>query len=114
VNNFTPDEIEELWGAFWPRIAAVIGEAVERATSMQSTTAHAADIVSIDEAVALVAMPDNPSNPIPVTRATGAGPGDRCVVVFVPGGRAFALGSIPMSPNPSGAGAGEDPPEEEE
>lgn len=99
--EMTDTEFERLLGRLLPLLNTMVTEAVERATSIQPVTAHSADIISTDDAVANVATADNPSATIPVTRATGASAGDRCVVLFVQGGRAFALGTIPQTPNNS-------------
>lgn len=106
LSDLSDADFERLLTRLWPLIASAITETVERAANRQTVTAHAANITSVDGAVAEVLTPDNPSTAIPVTRATGAGAGDRCVVLFLPGGRAFALGSIPATPNDPNPGVG--------
>lgn len=89
-------EFQRLLGRLMPLVNAMITEAVRAATKRTPVmTAQAADIIDTDGAEITLATSDDPSGAVPATRATTATQGQRCVVLFVPGGGAFAIGMIP-------------------
>lgn len=96
MSEMSDAEFERLLGRLMPLVNTMVTAAVRAAVARAPVmTAQPADIIDIDGAEITVATSADPSGTVPATRATTATQGQRCLLLYVPGGGAFALGLIP-------------------